>query len=124
MVKREPFTPEEEIVMLNYVYSKVKHASDFDLKISRMATENAWIELARRPGMTRTAESYESHYRKHMKVRLYSIQGVDTGHLLAIGKAHGVSVSDRIKRAFEMEYDVKIKVGQEKIISWEWSKKE
>ncbi|EGT56156.1 hypothetical protein CAEBREN_22290 [Caenorhabditis brenneri] len=119
MVKREPFTPEEEVLMLNFVYSKIEHALKYDLKPSRMATDKAWIELARRPGMTRTAESYESHYRKHMKVRLYSIQGVDTGPLLAIGKAHGVSMSDRIKRAFEKKHSVRITLAGGKIDSWE-----
>ncbi|CAL2042069.1 unnamed protein product [Caenorhabditis brenneri] len=60
MVKREPFTHEEEVLMLNFVYSKIEHELKYDLKPSSMATDKAWIELAKRPGMTRTAESYET----------------------------------------------------------------
>ncbi|EGT56160.1 hypothetical protein CAEBREN_24793 [Caenorhabditis brenneri] len=54
-----------------------------------------------------------------MKVQLYSIQGVDTGYLLAIGKAHGVSMSDRIKRALEEHSGMSIELDSEmKIVDW------
>ncbi|CAL2042071.1 unnamed protein product [Caenorhabditis brenneri] len=124
MGRGKAFTPEQERAILEYVFSKVKNDNDFGIKSSKLTRKDDWTNLEKKPGMTRTAASLADHYRKHMQNRLYSIEGVDAECLIVIGKAHGVQMTDKVKEAFEMKYDVKIKVGQEKIISWEWSKKE
>ncbi|EGT56166.1 hypothetical protein CAEBREN_02715 [Caenorhabditis brenneri] len=93
MGRGKAFTAEEERAILEYAFNKVKNDYDFGNK--------------------------STNYRKHMKVRLYSIQGVDTGYLLAIGKAHGVSMSDRIKRALEEHSGMSIQLNSEmKIVNW------
>ncbi|EGT56115.1 hypothetical protein CAEBREN_15828 [Caenorhabditis brenneri] len=120
MGRGKAFTPEQERAIIEYVYTKVKNDYDFGIKSSKLTRKDDWTDLEKKPGMTRTAASLADHYRRHMQNRLYSIEGADAECLIAIGKAHGVQMTDKVKEAFERKHSVSITLADGKIESWEW----
>ncbi|EGT56144.1 hypothetical protein CAEBREN_11299 [Caenorhabditis brenneri] len=103
MGRGKAYTPEEELAILEYVFSKVKNDNDFGLKSSKLTRKDDWTDLEKKPGMSRTAASLANHYRRHMQNRLYSIEGADAECLMVIGKAHRVQMTDKKKDGNSME---------------------